>query len=100
MAGARLSILLFNTGPAVPQLPAASQTICELVVAPTVSTPFGTFVTKVKLSSSLFASPDSASLAVHDIVTSSACHKPSAPPHVIVGAVLSGGPYPTRCPKT
>src|SRR5262245_60852284 len=87
--GAFLSTLLPLSGPAVVALPARSATLWLPVAALAVSVPVGTLVLRVKLASAAFASPDPPSLAVQAMLTSLACHRPSALPHDTPGGVLS-----------
>src|SRR6266478_3781548 len=89
MVGGFLSTMLPPIVPAFAQFPATSQTECAPVDAFAVSVPVGTFVVREKLASEEFASPEPTSLALHAIVTSAACHTPSAPPQMIIGGVLS-----------
>src|SRR6187551_827754 len=56
--------------PAVAQLPSLSHTLRVVVMALLVSVPADTAVLRVKLASAAFASPELASLAVHETVTS------------------------------
>src|SRR5262245_51913050 len=89
MLGAFLSTLLPLMGPAVAVLPARSAMLRLPVVALAVSVSLGTVVLRVKLASAAFASPDPPSLAVQAMLTSLACHRPSALPHETLGGVLS-----------
>ena len=57
-------------GPAVAQLPAASQTVAELVAAAAVSVPAGTDVVRLSCAWAGVARPDRVSLAVQATVTS------------------------------
>src|SRR5258708_4496074 len=57
-----------------------------------VSTPGATDVVSVNVASAGLASPDSESLAVHEIETLPGCHVPSTGPQESVGGVPSRGP--------
>jgi len=89
MLGAFLSILLPAIGPAVVEFPALSATLRLLVEALLVSVLLATFIVRLKLASAVFARPEVASLALHAMLTSLACHALSAVPHDTIGAVLS-----------
>ena len=90
MDGAFLSTRLPPIGPAVAQLPSRSHTLRVPVAALAVSVPAGTEVERLKLASAGLARPEPLSLAVQAMLTSFACHWPSAVPQLIAGAVVSG----------
>jgi hypothetical protein len=89
MAGGFLSTLLGPKGPRVVLLPATSNTVRLLVKALAVSVFAGTLVTRLKLASALFASPERPSPAAHASETSAACHKPSGLAQLTVGGMSS-----------
>jgi hypothetical protein len=89
IAGGLLSTMLPPIGPAVEQLPATSQTVRDPVTAFAVSVPAGTEVVSVKLLSAEFAKPERPSFALHAMLTSLACQRPSVMPQLTPGAVLS-----------
>src|SRR6266403_3501734 len=87
--GPFLSTLFPTMGPAVAQLPATSQTTRVPVVAFAVSAPAATPVASEKLASEGLLKPEPLSVTEQAMPTSTACHKPSAPPHVIFGGMVS-----------
>src|SRR5262245_21325878 len=89
MPGALLSTLLPLIGPAVTELPTASDTARTLVEVLAVSVPADTFVVRLKLESAALARPEPPSAALQAIETSAACHSPSAEPQDSAGAFLS-----------
>src|ERR1043165_3164076 len=89
MVGPFLSTRLPATGPALVQLPTASQTTRLSVEAFESSVPAGTLVESEKLASPAFASPEPPSVAAQAICTSVACQAPSALAHEAEGAFLS-----------
>src|SRR6266542_3570323 len=89
MVGAFLSTMLPQTGPAVVELFARSRTAWVPVQALFVSVSAGTLVESEKLASARIARPDRLSKAVQAMLTSVACHRPSAVPQVTTGSVLS-----------
>src|SRR5262245_28660875 len=76
---------------AVVQLPATSQTTRLFVVALAFSTPSSTDVSSENETSTGFASPLPASLAVHASETLPACHAASADAQTTLGAIVSSG---------
>src|SRR5512143_373892 len=90
MDGAFLSTLLPPIGPAVAQFPSRSHTLRVPVAALAVSVPAGTEVERLKLASAGLARPEPPSPAVQAMLTSFACHWPSAVPQLTAGAVVSG----------
>src|SRR5512142_3299961 len=89
MVGACLSTWLPLIGPAVAELPALSNTLRLFVEALLVSEPLATLVARLKFASAASARLEEASLAVQAMLTSLACHTPSALPQATVGAVAS-----------
>ncbi len=94
--GPRLSTMLPVMGPAVVQLPAASHTLRLAVAASAVSVPWGTAVARENEPSAGSARPEPTSVAVQAMLTSPACHCPSAATHSTSGADVSdaGGGAP------
>src|SRR5262249_22147131 len=89
MTGPFRSTLLPPIGPAVEQLPDASQTVRLFVTAFAVSLPAPTDVTSENDASAAFARPDPPSVAVQASETLLACQALSGEAHEIAGGMVS-----------
>ena len=97
MLGGLRSTRLPPMGPAVTQLPAASQSCWVPVAALAVSTPAGTEVNSWKPAGEVAARPDRESAAVQASETSPACQFPSEAAQLKVGAVRSSWTVSDPC---
>src|SRR5206468_5584764 len=89
MLGAFLSTRSPVYGPAEEQFPAASHT-CRLGVdALLVSVPAGTLVERVKVESPVLPSPETPSLAWHEVDRSDELHTAGSDEHEMAGAAVS-----------